>query len=183
MPQAAPQSGVTAETVAEPGAKAQAAPQTRELPKGKEEPFIAPRPAQPARGPAPRGAPDAFAEAAVANAHPEEKKRRGPSLFERMTGTGRSRSGEPPSTKGRAPSLQTKRPSPPTPPPAPKMESQPPATEPQAQRTAAPAPQAALAPAAAPAPAADAAADAGRLAPQPEDELLEIPAFLRRQAN
>ena len=166
-------------------AQAQAAPQTRELPKGKEEPFIAPRPAQPARGPAPRAAPDPFAEAAVANARPKEKKRRGPSLFERMTGSGRNRSGEPPSTKGRAPSLQTKRPSPPTAPPAPKVQSQPPVTPPKAQRTAAPAPQAAPAPAPAPASASAAApdADGGRLAPQPEDELLEIPAFLRRQAN
>ena len=158
--------------------EAQAAPQARELPKGKEEPFIAPRPAQPARGPASRVAPDPFAEAAVTNARPEGIKRRGLSLIERMTGTGRNRSGEPTSTKGRAP-LQTKRPRPPAPQPAPKVQSQPPVTPPQAQRTAAPAPQAAPAPAPAPAPGAD----AGRLAPQPEDELLEIPAFLRRQAN
>ena len=152
-------------------AEAPAAAQTRELPKGKEEPFIAPRPARPARGPAPRVAPDPFAEAAGTNARPEEKKRRGPSLFERMTGSGRNRSGEPPTTNGRTSSLQTKRPSPPTPPLAPKVQSQPPVTAPQAQRTAAPAPPAAP------------AADGGRLAPQPEDELLEIPAFLRRQAN
>ena len=161
------------EAQAEVQVQVQAAPQARELPKGKEEPFIAPRPAQPARGPATRLAPDAFAEAAVTNARPEEKKRRGPSLFERMTGTGRSRSGEPPSTKGRAPSRQTKEPRPPTPPAAPKVQSQPPVAPPPAQRTAVPAAQAVSAP----------AADAGRLAPPPEDELLEIPAFLRRQAN
>ncbi len=53
------------------GPEAQSAPQTRELPKGKEEPFIAPRPAQPARGPAARVAPDPFAEAAVTNARPD----------------------------------------------------------------------------------------------------------------
>ncbi len=152
----------------------QAASQARELPTEKEAPFIAPRPVQPARGPAARVAPDALAEAAATNPRPEGKKRRGPSLFERMTGVGRSRSSESSSAARNVPhtTMQTRSAEPPAPA---KTRSQPPAATAQVQQPAEPLPQAASnrAPAAA----------TGRLAPQPEEELQEIPAFLRRQAN
>jgi cell division protein FtsZ len=110
--------------------------------------FIAPRPAEPVQATAPKveRAADPFAAADMANAAPRlepvKEKRRGPSLFERVTGTGRAR----------------------------------------AQAAQAPAP-------AAPAPAPTAQPRLGGLDPvdraaQPaQDDLLDIPAFLRRQAN
>jgi cell division protein FtsZ len=124
---------------------AEAAPQ----PAARAEPaFIAPRPAEPVQATAPKleRTADPFAAADMANAAPRaepvKEKRRGPSLFERVTGTGRAR----------------------------------------AQAAAAPAP-------AAPAPAPTAQPRLGGLDPvdraaQPaQDDLLDIPAFLRRQAN
>jgi cell division protein FtsZ len=109
--------------------------------------FIAPRPAEPvqATAPQPARAADPFAAADMANAAPRaepvKEKRRGPSLFERVTGTGRARAA------------------------------------------------AAAAPPAAPAPTPTAQPRLGgldpvdRVATPAQDDLLDIPAFLRRQAN
>jgi cell division protein FtsZ len=122
-----------------------------------EAPFIAPRPAEPVQQPtaAPRAerSADPFAAAAMENApakaEPAKEKRRGPSLFERVTGTGRARQ----------------------------------AAQAAPAATATPA-------AAAPAPAPAAQPRLGGLdpvdrisTPSPQDDLLDIPAVLRRQAN
>ncbi len=127
--------------------------------KGAEDAFIAPRPAEPAtRRPA-------MAAPAPADAGDKAKaKSRGPSLFERMTGTGRARGGNE-AAEDQAPAAAQ-----PAPQPAP-----------QEPRMAAPRP-AAPAPAPAPAPA-EPARPAGQNAQSAQDELLDIPAFLRRQAN
>ena len=138
----------------QPVATASAEPIAAEAsPARAEQPFIAPRPAEPVQQPA--AAPrveraDPFAAAAMENAGPKaepvKEKRRGPSLFERVTGTGRA-------------------------------------------RQAASAPAAPAAPAT-PAPAPAAQPRLGGLdpvdrvnQPSPQDDLLDIPAFLRRQAN
>jgi cell division protein FtsZ len=138
--------------------------------------------------------PDPFAEAALTNAAPAQPKkaRRGPSLFERMTGGGRSRKDtEPASDKVWDAVLSkeagtTEKPAR----PEPRMGSKPAA--PVAQKAAEPAePVAAPAPVVAAkesvkkeTPAEPQAAPAPQgLAPEPEEDLLEIPAFLRRQAN
>ncbi len=111
--------------------------------------FIAPRPAEPVQAAPTRleRSADPFAAAAMENAAPREpvkEKRRGPSLFERVTGTGRARA-----------AAQA-------------------ATTSQHAQPAAPVAQPRL----------------GGLdpvdratAPQQQDDLLDIPAFLRRQAN
>ena len=122
-------------------------------PKVDRQPFLPPQPLVADSRPAPRKAPDPFAEAALDNAGRQPAKRdgRGLSLFERMTRPGRARK--------------------------------------DAEATAANADAAKPAPApAGPGPRAAAAAKpaaAGLELPQPESEedLLEIPAFLRRQAN
>ncbi|MBL8834767.1 MAG: cell division protein FtsZ [Alphaproteobacteria bacterium] len=137
--------------------------------------FIAPRPIEAAREPAMVRAdlrPQAEAYAAPAAepapraAQPEEKRderRRGPSLFERVTGTGRAREQRP------APAQAA------------------PLVAPRPEQPAASAPMPAPAPAPAPAPQQT---RLGGLDPtdriptsRPEDDLLDIPAFLRRQAN
>jgi cell division protein FtsZ len=129
---------------------AEAAPAVAQAQPTRTEPaFIAPRPAEPvqATAPQPQRAADPFAAADMANAAPRaepvKEKRRGPSLFERVTGTGRAR-----------------------------------AQAPQAAAPAAPA---------APTPAAQprlGGLDPVDRATQPaQDDLLDIPAFLRRQAN
>ncbi len=162
-----------------------------------EAPFIAPRPAQPAARRAPLGSPEPFAEAALANARhePAAKPSCGPSLLDRVRG--RNRPGKTPvvptvSTRTAAPAaaeetaprvsaaVET------TAPPAPESADEPHSGAALSKSPAAP--EAASRPAAAaPAKAADATADATavseRLAPEPEEDLLEIPAFLRRQAN
>ena len=132
-------------------------------PKVDRQPFLPPQPLVADPRPAPRKAPDPFAEAALENAGRQPAKRdgRGPSLFERMTRPGRARK-----SAGAAAS--------------------------SAEGTAAnagaagsaPAP-AGLGPRVADRPAAAKPAAAGLELPQPESEedLLEIPAFLRRQAN
>jgi len=125
------------------------------------ESFVAPRPVEPRGRPAAMAKPEPFAEAAVANAgatpQPPRKKARGPSLFERMTGVGRR--AEPEAVPAQAPQAAMRV--------EPMLESRPAAPRPTPEvRKADPAPQ-----------------PAERLAPQPEDDLLEIPAFLRRQAN
>ena len=112
--------------------------------------------------------PEPFAEAAVANGPRAFGKRRaGPSLFERIT-RGRARPGD---EEGEA-------------------ETAPPATKPQPARAPEPgraeepetAPQPPAAPAAPTAYAPD-APEKDLVAPAPDDDLLDIPAFLRRQAN
>jgi cell division protein FtsZ len=151
--------------------------------------FIAPRPVEPTREPpVVRNDLRPLAEsvaAAAESAPPQreekrEERRRGPSLFERVTGTGRARE------------LR-------------QQQAAPPATAPVMVPAAAPAPvqpapvQPALmaapvpAPAPAPAPVPAAAAQQPRLGgldptdriptSRQEEDLLDIPAFLRRQAN
>jgi cell division protein FtsZ len=103
-------------------------------------PFIAPRPSEPARAAEQARAPEPFAAAALANGGRTAERpvaSRGPSLFERVIGTGRARKAEAP-------------------------------------RAAAEPAQAKLSGLERPEPAAAASA---------EDDLLDIPAFLRRQAN
>jgi cell division protein FtsZ len=112
--------------------------------------FIAPRPAEPAQTAAAQTqrAADPFAAAELANAAPRaepvKEKRRGPSLFERVTGTGRARA--------------------------------------QAQ-AAASTPAAPAAPAPAAQPRLGGLDPVDRTAAPAQDDLLDIPAFLRRQAN
>jgi cell division protein FtsZ len=109
--------------------------------------FIAPRPAEPVQAAAPKmeRTADPFAAADMANAAPRaepvKEKRRGPSLFERVTGTGRARA-------------QTAQPAPAAPAPAPTAQPRLGGLDP-VDRAAQPA----------------------------QDDLLDIPAFLRRQAN
>ncbi len=130
-----------------------------------ERPFIAPRAMEPASRGTAMAKPEPFAEAAVANGPRAFGKRRGsPSLFERIT-RGRARPGD---DEGEA---ETARP----------------AIKPQPAR--APEPEKAAEPETAPqppeAPAAPAAEEPEKdlVAPAPDDDLLDIPAFLRRQAN
>jgi cell division protein FtsZ len=154
--------------------------------------FIAPRPVEPGLPPRMANPPaarptNAFAEADMVNAPAQarEPRRRGPSLFERVTGTGRARAGESaPQAAAPAPAAAP-RPAPaaaaPAPTPAPAVAAATPAPAP------APAPTAAAQPAAAGSPAQH---RLGGLDPsdrlttsRAEDDLLDIPAFLRRQAN
>jgi cell division protein FtsZ len=109
--------------------------------------FIAPRPvepavARPATLAAPAVAPDPLAAAAMENGGRPPAKKRGPSLFERVTGVGRARAAAP---ETRAPAAA---------PP-----------QPAQQRLGALDPAERLAPA------------------RNEEDVLDIPAFLRRQAN
>jgi cell division protein FtsZ len=148
--------------------------------------FIAPRPVEPTMpprmaNPARTVAANPFAEAEMLNAPQtpaREPRRRLPSLFERVTGTGRARGADTVEPRAAAPAPQ----------PAP-MTMRPMATP-------APIPALAPAPVATPAPAPASVAPtavqprlggldpADRLtAARAEDDLLDIPAFLRRQAN
>jgi len=180
----------------EPTLKAEPAPKTEPAAKRIEPSFIAPRPVEPALPPRMANPPaarpaNAFAEADMVNAPAQarEPKRRGPSLFERVTGTGRARTAEAAPAAAPAPAAAAPQPAPA-------------AAAPAAAPTPAPAPAAvapAPAPAVAPAPVAIQPAPAaaspvqhrlGGLDPsdrlttsRAEDDLLDIPAFLRRQAN
>jgi cell division protein FtsZ len=130
-----------------------------------ERPFIAPRPMEPASRGTAMAKPEPFAEAAVANGPRAFGKRRAASsLFERIT-RGRPR---PSDEEGEA---ETARPA---------IKPQP-AGAPEPEKAAAPetAPQPPEAPAA---PAAD-QPEKDLVVPAPDDDLLDIPAFLRRQAN
>ncbi|MBI3452374.1 MAG: cell division protein FtsZ, partial [Rhodospirillales bacterium] len=158
-------------------AEAAPAPITAEAPAAPvraEQPFIAPRPVEPtapaARSAQPAAA-DPFAAAAMANGGRDmtREKRRGPTLFERVTGTGRARAAAPAT---------------PVAPPAP-MPARPAATASAAPVAAAAAAPAPVAPVAAPAqPRLGGLDPTDRIAPtKVEDDLLDIPAFLRRQAN
>ncbi|CCQ72798.1 cell division protein FtsZ [Magnetospira sp. QH-2] len=131
--------------------------------------FIPPQPAQ-AKTAAPEGAADPFAEAAMANrpktaAQRAETKRapkpaeapRSPSLFERVTGTGWAKSD--------SQKVATPKPS-------------------IFSRNSAPAPQAVEQKAVSPAQAGEGLNPGDRLPNSaPEEDLLDIPAFLRRQSN
>ncbi len=166
---------------------------------GADQPFVPPPPIAAPETPEtayPVRRPDPLAEAELVNAGrpraPEPPRKKGPSLFERVTGAGRARLfgeagvGEPPVPAPRAavePRFGA---------PAPKAEAAPGPKAPLAQPPAPPAPVAAQpAPQTAPPaqPAAPSQAGFSGLEPQPakdkdiEDDLLEIPAFLRRQAN
>ena len=157
-------------------------------PKVEKEPFIPPQPQIAAPRPSLRKAPDPFAEAAVENAgrQPQKREKRGLSLFERMTGSGRARKAavveEPAPSVESATATATgdaKRIESTVATPAERTE---PRIEPTLTKPAAP-------PAAPVSTAIESTAaktpSEGLDLPQPESEedLLEIPAFLRRQAN
>jgi cell division protein FtsZ len=152
------------------------------------EPFIPPRAATATRR-EPLAKPDPFAEAALTNAGVAQPKRprRGPSLFERMTGGGRAgKHAQPTDEKvwdavlakeagGKEKAVR----------PEPRLEAKPATPVPQttAKQTV---------PVVSPPPVAEkevvkrempAEPAPQGLAPEPEEDLLEIPAFLRRQAN
>ena len=121
--------------------------------------------------------PEPFAEAAMANgsvAAPRAKlePRRGPTLFERVTGTGRARDERP--ERQREPVLGSVRDTVRTPMPS--------APKPSAPKPSAPAPV--LEPVLETAGAESQSTSVEGPKPQrPEDDLLDIPAFLRRQTN
>jgi len=188
---AAPMAAATAAAVAEPAtvqtvAEPAPAPRPPVLTAG--QPFLPPRPAMPApREPqlrAPQAAPNAFAEAAIENGAAQTEKRRGRSLFQKVTGAVNSLvTDEEQGTARAAPAAPIEAPTTPNPAPAPSL--------------TAPAP---TPPAVSQEPAADTAAETAPPAPaQPsltnlepdgrpqaassDEDTLEIPAFLRRQAN
>ena len=151
----------------EAAAMPEPAPQAEVLPPV--DAFIPPKPME-AQPRAPRAEkPDAFAEAAMTNGTRTTSNRAGsPSLLERMTGTGRARKAKEIADDSA-------------------MSSGTATTPPVESVTASPAPAPALAPeqsAEAVAPALPQVEASDRLAPPRLDEdLLDIPAFLRRQAN
>jgi hypothetical protein len=159
------------------------------------QPFIPPRPATPAAQEpqmrAPQVAPNAFAEAAIENGSAQTEKRRGRSLFQKVTGAVNSLVSEEEHAAV-------------TPPPVaePAREEPPQAAPASGLAPPTPEPAASPAPAAAPAarpvsqePAPETAPPAptqpsltnlepgSRTEPASDDDTLEIPAFLRRQAN
>jgi len=126
-------------------------------------PFIAPRPVTPANRPAAAaGRADPFAEAAMANGARPAAEKRGPTLFQKVTGMMRGQD------SGTAPAAQ-----------------QPAAQKPAMPAAAAPRASAPLPPAAPAAqPRLGGLDSADRLrSSQADEDMLEIPAFLRRQAN
>jgi cell division protein FtsZ len=240
-------SSATAQALAEPMPEPEPEPRQPVLTAG--QPFIPPRPAMPAaREPqlrAPQTAPNAFAEAAVQNGAAQTEKRRGRSLFQKVTGAVNSLVTEegpvatalpPLSTPARetAPVETAAVPAPaPMPEPAPEqaleaapeqvqtpvqepVTATPTLSAPTPEPVPEPAPEPVAPPAAmtaptpppampepvaepAPEPAAETVAEtpppapaqpslsnlepAASEAPGGEDDMLEIPAFLRRQAN
>jgi len=115
--------------------------------------------------------PDAFAEAALTNGAAAESKpkvTRGPSLLERMTGTGRARQ------KAREAEVAQQEPG------FGRRETLDPAPQAEAGSGAVAPAESPAARANSPMPTID---PADRLAPAAEEDLLDIPAFLRRQAN
>jgi cell division protein FtsZ len=181
-PAPAPVAPAPAPVVAEAApAPVMAEPAPAELPAAPAEAFIPPKPVEvaPAAAQAPAPA-NPFAEAELMNATKPAAAaapKRRPSLFERMTRSGMAR------TEGEAPRAQPTL-------VAPQGGIMPAASAPAAPVAApaapAPAPVAAAPVAPAPAPAQPRLGGldpTDRLAPKAEDDLLEIPAFLRRQAN
>ncbi|HJM51769.1 MAG TPA: cell division protein FtsZ [Alphaproteobacteria bacterium] len=156
--EAASETVTSAAVESQPGQPAVAAKET----------FIPPPPVEPLLKSQPLRAPEPFATAALDNAaKPQKKHLRGPSLLERMTGTGRARQA----------TEEDKKPEPAVAPAA-KAVGRVPEERPQP------------APAPTPAKTVEATAQvaespaASTLSPLPnDDDLLDIPAFLRRQAN
>jgi cell division protein FtsZ len=147
-----------------------------------EEPFIAPPPLRPEIRRTPLRAPDPFAEAALENAPAAPpKKRTRATLLERMASVGLGRTSakaknaasESPAGEDEGHPVVSEEP-PVSEPPAPtdgvRLETLSPASEPE--------PVVDPAPVTEPEPA-----EPSQLAPEPDEDLLEIPAFLRRQAN
>jgi cell division protein FtsZ len=165
------------------------------------QPFIPPRPATPAAQEpqmrTPPATPNAFAEAAIENGAAQTEKRRGRSLFQKVTGAVNSL------VTDEEQGARTAPPGPPAPPAVEPARKELPEVTPAPSLTApAPEPAPTPAPAAAPTPppepheSADSAPPAptqpsltnlepaGRTEPASgDDDMLEIPAFLRRQAN
>ncbi len=176
-------------------------------------PFLPPPPVEPAMTarPTAQPAPRPFAEADMVNAgreSPKDKLRRGLSLFERVTGTGRARDAKPePAPQPAQPAMHREpafrpqahaahAPAAPAPIAAPMAHAPAPQSQPSAHPAAPlsappamPAAQAQQATAPAPRPAETAQPRLGiEPADKPrgsamDDDLLDIPAFLRRQAN
>ena len=121
--------------------------------------FMPPPPVDPKAAPETDSTSDPFKEADLLNGgQKDESRRRGGNLFQRIIGTGRERRPEPPA----AASEPADRPAPPKPAP---VAEKPQETAPQQSRLAGVDPE-----------------DRVQTS-QAEDDLLEIPAFLRRQAN
>ena len=121
--------------------------------------FMPPPPIDPKAAPETDSTSDPFKEADLLNGgQKDESRRRGGNLFQRIIGTGRERRPEPPA----AASEPADRPAPPKPAP---VAEKPQETAPQQSRLAGVDPE-----------------DRVQTS-QAEDDLLEIPAFLRRQAN
>jgi len=169
-----------------------ATPQTVAKPEPKvevsREPFIPPKPATTGRR-TPLSKPDPFAEAALSNAGSTapKKRNRGPSLFERMTGVSRPRK-EPEAEKVWDAVLAKEADREAVAERAEPRLEKPAAPEATAEAVSAPEPEVTAPTAPTPAPVASTeeakpAEPEGSLAPEPEEDLLEIPAFLRRQAN
>ncbi|HJP20416.1 MAG: cell division protein FtsZ [Alphaproteobacteria bacterium] len=166
---------VTAEAASEPAVQAKDESEPKEPATAARESFIPPPPVEPLLKRQPLRAPEPFATAALDNASKQSKKhQRGPSLLERMTGTGRARQA----------AEEAKQPKPATPAAvaAPAAQTAPAASRvPEERPQPAPTPVKPLdvTPAASPSLPAT-----GTLSPAPsDDDLLDIPAFLRRQAN
>jgi cell division protein FtsZ len=209
-----------AETPIEPAKEAEMPHSEPELSKTSaiqaNEPFIPPAPAEPAKAtPAKTVATaDPFREAEMLNAAPVPEKKRGPSIFQRMTGTSWPKKDAP--IEPKKPETTVNRPVMPPKPPAPEIAAEPPrtaATEAPKAEIAAEVPETTVMSSAAPvaAPKTEAAvippepvaappvAEKPVVETQPrlrgvepqerlpnsqsEEDLLEIPAFLRRQAN
>jgi len=166
-------------------------------------PFIPPKPAAAERTEAKPATPrqaDAFAEAAIANAGAQAERKRGRSLFQKVTGAVNRAMAEdtvaeaPAQPERREPTAARPAPTPEAPKPVAEAAPAPsPAVaetpaEPEAVKAPEPAKPVAATPAApAPAPAKQSLADIKPAAPREsaraEEDMLEIPAFLRRQAN
>ncbi len=139
----------------QPAPKAPAAPATRDA-------FIPPPAVDPHRTSEPAGKPDPFREAEMINgASPAPQRKRGPSLFQRMTGTGRARKNE----AEAKPEVETVKA--PEAPEAAVVDTPEPAPPPVPRQTR-----------------LEGMDLRDRSQPvQSEEDLLDIPAFLRRQAN
>jgi cell division protein FtsZ len=121
-------------------------------PMAREDSFLAPPPAMPQRRREPEQKPEPQAAAALASGGHEQRR---PSLFERMTGTGRAKESRQEVKERSEPAMSS----------APKAPATRPAPEPQ------------------PEPSLVADASNRMEVSSVEDDVLDIPAFLRRQAN
>ena len=136
-------------------------------------PLPVPGPARPQASAPPRAAGDPLAEAAMANGGPpDQPRKRGANIFRRMTGLLREE-GEAKRGPTTAPSAQQEPPAPPARPAAAPAQPAPTAAPPTAPPSPPPAQQRLT------------GFDAGGRGPLPsaDDDQLDIPAFLRRQAN